>query len=81
MKHSTKASLLSLIVPGAGLWYCGWRKLAVANFLFAVAIPAVALAGEFLSEHIQWIILAVGAGSAGFAHAMAGVRQKGHETS
>lgn len=78
MKHSTKASLLSLFLPGAGLWYCGSRKLAVANFLLAVAIPAVALAGEFLSEHIQWIILAVGAGSAGFAHAMSGVRQKEH---
>lgn len=72
MKRSTKASLLSLVLPGAGLWYCGLRKLAVANFLLAAAIPVIGLSTGFLSEHIYWIFLAVAAGSAGFAHAMSG---------
>jgi hypothetical protein len=72
MKRSTKASLLSLVLPGAGLWYCGLKKLAVANFLLAAAIPLIGLSTGFLLEHIHWIFLAVAAGSAGFAHAMSG---------
>jgi hypothetical protein len=75
MKRSTKASLLSLILPGAGLWYCGWRKLAIANFLLAAVVPIVGLTTDFFSEHIQWIFLAVAAGSAGIAHSMAGSQQ------
>lgn len=74
MKHSTKASLLSLILPGAGLWYCGHQKLAVANVLFAAAIPIIGLSTGFLSEHIQWVFLAIAAGSSGLAHAMSGSR-------
>lgn len=74
MKHSTKAALLSLIIPGAGLWYCGRRGLAVANFLFAVTVPAIGLTMGFLAEHIQWVFLAIAAGSAGLAHAMSGYR-------
>lgn len=72
MKQSTKAALLSLIIPGAGLWYCGRRGLAVVNFLLAVAIPAIGLTMGFLAEHIQWVFLAIAAGSAGLAHAMSG---------
>ena len=72
MKRSTKASLLSFFLPGAGLWYCGWRKWAVVNFLLAAAIPIVGLTTGFFSEHIQWVFLAVAAGSAGIAHAMSG---------
>lgn len=74
MKRSTKASLLSFILPGAGLWYCGWRKSAIVNFLLAAAIPVVGLATGFFSEHIQWVFLAVAAGSAGIAHSMSGPR-------
>jgi hypothetical protein len=70
MKHSTKASLLSLILPGAGLWYCGLRKLAVFNLLLAVAVPAFGFSLGFLSEHVLWIFLAIAAGSAGYAHSM-----------
>lgn len=72
MKRSTTALLLNLVLPGAGLWYCGWRKLALANFLFAVGIPIVGLTTGFLSEHIHWVFLAIAAGSAGFAHSMSG---------
>ena len=72
MKRSTKAALLSLIIPGAGLWYCGRRGLAIANFLLAVAVPAIGLTMGFLAEHIQWVFLAISAGSAGLAHAMSG---------
>ena len=80
MKHATKAALLSLIIPGAGLWYCGRRGWAVANFLLAVAIPAIGLTIGFLAEHIQWVFLAVAAASAGLAHAMSGYRPN-HEKS
>ena len=72
MKRSTKASLLSLVLPGAGLWYCGWRKSAIVNFLVAAAIPVMGLTTDFLSEHIQWIFLAIAAGSAGIAHSASG---------
>lgn len=74
MKRSTKAAILSLIVPGAGLWYCGRRGLAITNFLVAIAVPAIGLTMGFLAEHIQWVFLAVSAASAGLAHAMAGYK-------
>lgn len=72
MKRSTKAALLSLIIPGAGLWYCGRRGLAITNFLLAVAVPAIGLTMGFLAEHIQWVFLAISAASAGLAHAISG---------
>ncbi len=72
MKRSTKASLLSFVLPGAGLWYCGWRKSAIVNFVLAAAIPIVGLTTGFFSEHIPWVFLAVAAGSAGIAHSMSG---------
>lgn len=71
MRKATKASVLSFILPGAGLWYCNYRKLAIANLLLAIAVPVIGSLTEFLSEHIQWLILAIAAGSAGLAHAMA----------
>ena len=70
MKRSSIAALLSLILPGAGLWYCGRPRMALANFLIAVACPAVGLMAGFLAEHILWILLAIAAGSAGLAHAV-----------
>ena len=76
MKRSTKAAILSLVLPGAGLWYCGWLKSAVANFLLAVVIPTAALSTNFLSEHVQWIFLAIAAGSAGIAHSASGSAQE-----
>ncbi len=80
MKHSTKAALLSFAVPGAGLWYCRRRGLAVANFLLALAVPIVGFAMGFLAEHIQWVFLAIAAGSAGLAHAMSGYKPDNEKT-
>jgi len=69
MKSTVVAPLLNAVLPGAGLWYLGETKIAVANFLLACIVTAVAaLSG---SEHIHWFLLAVGAGSAGWAHAVA----------
>jgi hypothetical protein len=70
MKRSTKASLLNFILPGAGLWYCHLRKLAIANLLFALVVPVIAFSIGFLTEHVHWVILAIAAGSAGLAHSM-----------
>ena len=75
MRHTTKASLLSFVLPGAGLWYCHRRKLAVVNLLLAIAVPVVGFSTGFLSEHIHWVILAIAAGSAGLAHAIARTRE------
>ncbi len=80
MKHSTKAALLSLVIPGAGLWYCRRRGLAVANFLLAVGVPIIGFSMGFLSEHIQWVFLAIASGSAGLAHAMSGYRPEVEKT-
>jgi hypothetical protein len=74
MKRSTIASVLSFVLPGAGLWYCRFRKLAVANLLIAVLIPVAAFSTGFLNEHVHWLILGIAAGSAGFAHSMSGSR-------
>lgn len=71
MKRSTNAALLSLVLPGAGLWYCGRRPLALANLVIAVGLPVIGLMTGFVAEHILWVFLAIAAGSAGLAHAMA----------
>ena len=71
MKRPAVAAMLSLIVPGAGLWYCGRHRMALANLVFAVACPVAGLMFGFLAEHILWVFLAIAAGSAGLAHAIA----------
>ena len=71
MKRSTTATLLSLVLPGAGLWFCGWPRLALTNFLIAAGIPLLGFSVGFIGEHVQWVFLAVAAGSAGLAHAVA----------
>ena len=71
MRRSTTSALLSLILPGAGLLYCGRPLPALANLLFAVACPLAALRLDFLGEHVLWLFLGIAAGSAGLAHAMA----------
>lgn len=60
MKRSTKASLCSLILPGAGLWYMGRRKSAAINLLVALVIPALCCPQTFLRNMSQWIFLASG---------------------
>ncbi|HQZ66873.1 MAG TPA: hypothetical protein PLY87_17395 [Planctomycetaceae bacterium] len=70
MKRSTRAGLLSLILPGAGLWYCGRPLLGLINFVIALVSPLIGFYAGLIGEHILWMILAIAAGSAGFAHAV-----------
>lgn len=70
MKHRTAATALNFVIPGAGLWYLGLTKAGILNLLVAVLVPTVI--GMFWpGEHVLYILLAVAAGSAGFAHAAA----------
>ncbi len=71
MKRPTISALLSLVLPGAGLLYCGRPWLALANFLIAAGCPLVGLRLDFRGEHVLWLFLGIAAGSAGLAHAMA----------
>lgn len=71
MKKNTLCGLLSLIVPGAGLLYCGYPRLAAANFAAAIIIPLAAIEFGFPAEHILWVFLGLATGSAGLAHSMA----------
>ena len=70
MKRSSIAAMLSLVLPGAGLWYSGRPGLGLANLLLAVGLPVAGLMTGFVAEHILWVFLAIAAGSAGLAHAM-----------
>lgn len=67
MKRSTKAAALSFFVPGAGLWYLGKPLHAVMNLLVAAILTTLALVSGH--EHLHYAILAIAAGSAGYAHA------------
>lgn len=71
MKPATNAALLSFLVPGAGLWYCGRRGFALLNLGIAILCPLIGMTLGFMGEHMLWVLLAVSAGSAGLAHAMA----------
>jgi len=69
MKSSKTAMLLNFVIPGAGLWYLGMTRGALLNLVVAMLIP---MCGFFwLSEHVHYLFLAVAAGSAGLAHAVA----------
>lgn len=73
MKRSTLATFLNFVVPGAGLWYLGHRLWCVVNLCVATAIVlgAGSLAPDLLGERIHYVFIAVAAGSAGLAHAIA----------
>ena len=70
MKTSTISAALNFVIPGAGLWYSGRKRLAVVNLLAATVLVAAITGIGGLSEQIHYVILAVAAGSAGLAHAM-----------
>ena len=73
MKHPAIATLLNFVIPGAGLWYLGYRGWGMLNLLVATAIvlgTATLVPGLF-NEHMHYVIFAVAAGSAGLAHSMA----------
>jgi hypothetical protein len=61
--------VLNFVLPGAGLWYLGRSKSAVINLLVALIVPAGALVMQ--SGYLHYIVLAIAAGSAGYAHAVA----------
>jgi hypothetical protein len=71
--RSALAAILSFILPGAGLWFVGRRRLAAANFLIATAIVVASwmTARGAVADHIHYVILVVAAASAGLAHALA----------
>ncbi len=71
MRKSTIAALMSVVIPGAGLVYCGRVRLALVNLVMALVVPLVAVWAGFPGEHVLWLVLAIAAGSAGFAHATA----------
>jgi TM2 domain-containing membrane protein YozV len=71
MKKSTIAALMSLVIPGAGLFYCGRVRSGLVNIVVALVVPLVVVWAGFPGEHVLWLILAIAAGSAGLAHATA----------
>lgn len=73
MKSPRIAAVLNFLIPGAGMLYIGHQRLAVANFLVAVAVPWIWLSLVVDGvENVHYVILGIAAGSAGFAHALAG---------
>ncbi|MEQ9409098.1 MAG: hypothetical protein RIK87_15290 [Fuerstiella sp.] len=70
MKRRTIATALNFVVPGAGLWYLGRIRSGVLNLLVAILVPvAVGILVSSETTYSLYAVLAVAAGSAGFAHA------------
>lgn len=69
MKRTTIPATLSFLVPGAGLWYLGLKVKAVINFIVGAIFTALAVFSGH--EYFHYMILAVAAGSSGYAHAAA----------
>ena len=69
MKRSTKAAAFSFAIPGAGLWYLREPRHAIVNLAVAVGLTAIVVATGH--EHLHWGLLAIAAGSSGYAHAAA----------
>ncbi len=72
MQRATRAAILSLLIPGAGLWYSGHGRLGIINFVVALCLPAAGFLTGFMAEHVHYVFLAIAAGSAGLAHALCG---------
>lgn len=73
MKRATMAAALSFVVPGAGLWYLGESRQAIVNLIVAAILSAFVIATGH--EHLHWGLLAIAAGSSGYAHAAGRVCQ------
>ena len=74
MKNSWYAFVLSFVVPGAGLAYCHkwtWAAGNLALVTVAIAVVVFFFPGSLVYDHIHYLIVALAAGSAGFAHAVA----------
>jgi len=81
MKSPRIATVLNFFLPGAGLLYLGAIRSAIANVAVAIGIPVLWTVGtRDGTDFLHYIALAIAAGSAGFAHAVAG-RQKNSDSS
>ncbi len=80
MQRATTAAILSLLIPGAGLWYSGHGRMGIVNFLIALGLPAAGFLTGFMAEHVHYVFLAIAAGSAGLAHAMCGPDPSAHHS-
>ncbi|MEZ6132463.1 MAG: hypothetical protein R3C59_27685 [Planctomycetaceae bacterium] len=76
MSRPTMAGILSFIIPGAGLWYLGDHRRATKNLLLAVLLTTLGVSSAW--EHVHYLFLAIAAGSAGYAHAVARAMQRDH---
>ena len=63
-------SILNFVLPGAGLLWVGRNIDAFINLLIAVIAPLLWF-GMIGPDSIHYAFLAVAAGSAGYAHAVA----------
>ena len=73
MKNAFLAFTLSFFLPGAGLWYLGWRGWAVVNLLAVLAIGAIASLAfpEIFEKYTGVIAAGCGGGSGGIAQTLA----------
>jgi len=69
MKPTLIAPLLSAVLPGSGLLYLGKVRRGIANLSAACAATFAAIMTG--SEYTHYVLLAIAAGSAGYAHAIA----------
>ncbi len=69
MSRSTIAAVLSFVLPGAGLWYLNHRGRAAMNLIAAAFLTVLGAMSQ--REHVHYLFLAIAAGSAGYAHAVA----------
>ena len=79
-KRPWLAFVLSLLLPGAGLAYAGYRRLAVLNLLVAVLLLVsfvLLWPRETLFDWLHYLLLVVGAASGGLAHVAAGLYNRG----
>jgi hypothetical protein len=79
MKSPFLAFVLSFFVPGAGLWYLGWRGWAVVNLLAVIAvgvIAALALPEDVFDRNAGALSAALSGGSGGLAMTLAKNRIK-----
>lgn len=73
-KRPFTAGVLSLVVPGMGLLYLGYKKAALVNFVLVniLLIAFTVLWGDpQLLEHVHYLFLGLAALSAGYAHGVA----------
>jgi hypothetical protein len=79
MKSPFLAFTLSFFLPGAGLWYLGWRGWAVVNLLVVLGvgvIAALALPEDMFDRNIGLLSAACGGGSGGLAMGLAQQRNQ-----